>query len=327
LPSSNVWLIVLIVILSLLVLALILIALVAFLARKAWHMVFDRPYPRPLVDRSPKNINQDTLFGRGQNWFYTNRLDFLDLSVTAYDGIKLAGYYRPAERRDSKKLVILLHGYKDVASGMGVFAQVYLQKCDCHILIPHMRAHGMSYGAYTGYGLAESQDLISWIRYMQKILGKDLRIICHGRSMGAATVLLAAGSGRLPPEVKGVVADSSFTSLFALVRHMMRKRYHVAPRFFIREISRVAGRHIEYRPEKVSPIARADRISIPVLLIHGAEDSVIPPAHSEELYQRIRSPKRLLYVEGADHVETYDIAPSAYSTEIDRLLEVSGFFM
>lgn len=325
-PGVDIVVWILLAVILVLLLVLIYFVVIYIIGMRAFHRIFDRPYPRPVVDRSPQKINQDNVYGRGQNWFYTNRMDFLDITITAYDGVKLSAYYRPAERKDSKQLVILLHGWRDHPSVMGAFAQLYLQKMDCHVLILHMRAHGMSTGKYIGYGLSDSQDLITWIRYMRKILPKPLRIVCHGWSMGAATVLLAAGSGRLPKEVKCIIADSSYASLVSQVSDMMKIQYRFAPKFLVREISRITQKNIGYGIERISPVAQAGKIRVPVLLVHGAEDTFIPPSASDEIFQRIHAKKRLLYIEGADHVMAYEVAASVYSNEIDRLLEISGFY-
>lgn len=326
-PEFDIIVWVLLAVIILLVLVLLYFAVIYLLGLRTFHKIFDRPDPRPVVDRSPQKINQDNVYGRGQNWFYTNRMDFLDITITAYDGVKLSAYYRPADRKESNQLVILLHGWRDHPSVMGAFAQLYLQKTDCHLLILHMRAHGMSTGKYIGYGLPDSQDLITWINYMRKILPKPLRVICHGWSMGAATVLLAAGSGRLPKEVTCVIADSSYASLVSQISEMMRRRYRFVPRLFLKEVSRITQKHVGYSLEKISPISLAGKIRIPVLLVHGSEDTFILPSASDEIFQKIRSQKRLLFIEGAEHVMAYDVAASTYSTEIDRLMEVSGFFL
>ena len=295
-----------------------------FLARKAFHIIFDRPLPLPAYDRSPTEINQDTIYGRGQNWFYSNRLDFEDVKMTSYDGLSLAAYYLPAKEADTKRLVILIHGWKDVPANMAAFAQMYLKKMDCHILIVHMRTHGMSEGRYIGYGLSESQDILMWTALMEERLPGPLNIIYHGFSMGAATALIAAGSRRLPRSVVGLIADSPYDSFEKLVGHLIRKRYRFAPRIFLRLISHFSTMYIGYTMRQISPAALAKQIEVPVLLIHGTADTFIPPHMSEVIYNRLQSPKRIFLVQDAEHVMSYDIAPSSYSAEVDQFLQYCG---
>ena len=290
-----------------------------------FHRIFDRPFARPLYDRSPKEIRQDTIIGRGKNWFYANRLDFMDVSITSYDGVRLYGYYRPANDRTNRRLVILVHGWQGHPSEMGAFAEMYLRKMDCHVLMIHMRAHGMSYGDYIGYGLAESQDLLTWIRYMKKILGDSTRILLHGWSMGAATILMTAGSGKLPEEVRAIVADCPFSSLQDQLRYLIRRTIHFAPSVLLTGMSRYTRKYLGYTIAQVSPLAVASRIRVPVLLFHGTEDTMVPPWMSEEIFNQIRAPKKLVFVQGAAHVRAFDVEPAAYENEVEKLMQASKF--
>jgi dipeptidyl aminopeptidase/acylaminoacyl peptidase len=51
----------------------------------------------------------------------------------------------------------------------------------------------------------------------------------------------------------------------------------------------------------VSPFNAAARISAPVLLIHGADDTETRPAHSERVFAALAGPKRLIFVPHAGH--------------------------
>ena len=315
-PASWILLVFLIV----LFLAGAILVLLVYLTRRAFHTIFDRPFPRPAYDRSPMEIKQDTIYGRGQNWFYTNRIDFQDLQITSYDGLELYAYYRPAVKKDTRFMVVLIHGWRDTPSSMAAFAQMYLEKTDCHILIPHMRAHGMSQGKYIGYGLSDSQDILMWTSYMEDHLAGPLSVLYHGWSMGAATVLIAGGSGHLPASVVGLIADSPYDNLENQLRHNIRSRYRFAPGILLRGISRYAHKGVGYSLYKISPIARAGRIEVPVLLIHGTSDTFVPSYMSEKIYEKVKSPKRILLVQDAEHVMSYNAAPSTYSSEVEQFL-------
>ena len=315
-PASWILLVFLIV----LFLAGVILILLVFLARHAFHVIFDRPFARPAYDRSPMEIKQDTIYGRGQNWFYTNRLEFQDLQITSYDGLELYAYYRPAVKKDTRFMVVLIHGWSDTPSSMAAFAQMYLEKTDCHILIPHMRAHGMSQGKYIGYGLSDSQDILMWTSYMEAHLAGPLSVLYHGWSMGAATVLIAGGSGHLSASVVGLIADSPYDNFENQLRYNIRSRYRFAPGILLRGISRIAQKEIGYTPHQISPISLAGRINVPVLLIHGTSDTFVPSYMSEKIYEKIKSPKRILLIQDAEHVMSYDVAPSTYSSEVDQFL-------
>jgi pimeloyl-ACP methyl ester carboxylesterase len=64
---------------------------------------------------------------------------------------------------------------------------------------------------------------------------------------------------------------------------------------------RVAEQQGRFSVDDVSPVAAAAEIKIPVLLIHGADDSDTPPDHSRRILGALKGPKRLILVPGARH--------------------------
>ena len=58
-----------------------------------------------------------------------------------------------------------------------------------------------------------------------------------------------------------------------------------------------------------------------MLLFHGEKDHVVNPDASKKIYDRIRSPKRMIIVENADHMESYAKAPALYEKEVENFIE------
>ena len=287
--------------------------------------VFLRPQPRPKVDRSPLNIRQDTIIGLGQNWFYAKRMDFQDLQMRSYDSLPLTAYFLPGRRRYCDHMVILMHGYNQHPSTMAAFAEMYLERRDCHILIPHLRAHGMSGGGVVGYGLPDSQDLLMWHHFMEDYLGRELQTIYHGCDIGAVAVLMAAGSRHLPTGVRAVVADSPFSAMDTLLDALLAKNILYRLRIPKLLMNRNLRNRMHYGVEAIAPLRVTKNISVPVLLIHGALDTFIPPVHSEQLYAKIRAPKRMLTFKNAKQGMSYDSHPALYSAEVNRLMTLVNF--
>ena len=78
-----------------------------------------------------------------------------------------------------------------------------------------------------------------------------------------------------------------------------------APWFFTRgTIDRafaLSESQAHFQVDAVSPRKAAERITAPVLLIHGADDVETPPAHSQRVFAALKGPKRLILVPGAGH--------------------------
>ena len=71
---------------------------------------------------------------------------------------------------------------------------------------------------------------------------------------------------------------------------------------------------------EASPVAAAAEIQAPVLLIHGADDKKIRPAHSQLVYDALTSRKRLIVLPGTRHLILLD---DALWREIDDWIDVA----
>lgn len=99
------------------------------------------------------------------------------------------------------------------------------------------------------------------------------RRILYGHSLGGPVAAeLALGA-----EAAALVIESSFTS--------------------VPELASLGG----LVTQRLDLLAKLERIEIPVVIVHGAEDTMVPPDMARRLHAAARGPKRLLMVEGAGH--------------------------
>lgn len=203
-------------------------------------------------------------------------------------GVTLAGWrcLASGERRGT---LVYLHGIADNrTSGAGIVERFTRQGLD--VVAFDSRAHGQSEGDTCTYGFFEKQDLN---RVLDSIHAKPIILI--GTSLGAAVALQEAADDE---RVRAVVAAETFSDL----RTVATER---APFFFtrraIQEAFALAEQQGRFQVDAVSPAAAASRISIPVLLIHGAADRDTSPDHSRRVFAALAGPKRLILIPGAGH--------------------------
>jgi pimeloyl-ACP methyl ester carboxylesterase len=158
------------------------------------------------------------------------------------------------------------------------------------VLAYDSRAHGASGGEYCTYGYHERHDLS---RALDAVGAHDAILI--GVSLGGAVALQAAA---IEPRVKGVIAVAPFADLASIVRDR-------SP-WFATEADRAAalagaGRLAGFDPNEASPVRAAPRITVPVLLIHGARDGKTPPEHSRRIFRALGDPKELCIIASAGH--------------------------
>ncbi len=235
-------------------------------------------------------------------WLVSHKLE--EIYIKARDGIMLHAWYLPAEK-PTDRIVIGCHGY--TSCGLNDFsAHSYFfheQGFDC--LIPDHRAHGDSDGKYIGFGILDRFDCLSWINYVQNRFGNDKRILLHGTSMGATTVLMASGLPDFPDSVKGIISDCAFTSPYDIFSHILKRDYHI-PKFPIMNInSAICRKKAGYGFNDYSTLTAMKTVKCPVLFIHGSDDNFVPTYMSRQNYAACISPKELLIIQNAGHGASY----------------------
>ncbi len=306
-----------------LVVALLALGAFAYLqwCKRLFVKIFGRTKPMPKVDRSPKEIDQSTIYGRGRNWFYTNRNEYINVRIDSFDKTKLSGYFRPAADRSARFAVILLHGWNEHPSEMAAYARLMMRQMECHVLIAHQRAHGMSGGKYCTFGIYESVDLLRWMEFIKQQVGHDCKIFVVGRSTGAVTALLSAQQPEFPSNVAGIIADCPFDTLEHVLLNQSRKRYNFEFKLPLKTVDTILNKKFGFGMDKCDAAIHAGRIRVPVLVFQAGDDTVAPPEGARRIYDNIKTPKRLVAVDHAAHVMCYDKAPAVYEREVRKFVE------
>ncbi len=229
----------------------------------------------------------------------------VDAETTSFDGLRLRGKWVPA--KNPIGTIILFHGYHthyvhDFAGIFGVYHGLGL-----NLLLVRQRAHGESEGKYITFGVHERRDARSWIEFHNREHGMD-NVFLGGMSMGASTVLFAAGEA-LPPNVRGITADCGFSSPAEILSHVIRKDFHLPPKLVLPLMelwAQVLGGFSFYACDSPTALARS---KTPILFIHGKADTFVPCEMSQAGYDACVSEKELHLVEGAGHGRSYLLEP------------------
>lgn len=288
---------------------------------KVFDRLFNRPKPQPQVDRSPSKIDRSTIMGRGKNWFYTFRNEWIGVRTTSFDGCKLSGYYRPSSDRSCRSMVIFVHGYDESPTEVAAYARLMQRKIQCHCIITHMRGHGMSGGKDFTWGLMESVDLDVWFRFTKRRLGDNCRIYLFARGAGATACLLAAQQEGFEPCVCGIIADSPMVSLTSFMKTTLSANTKMSPDWIIGRVRKLAMRKFGFDINRCDVTDHASSIRVPVLIYQGGEDEVTPPSGSRDIYDNLRCRKRMVIVNNAKHLECYEKAQAMYEREVQKFIE------
>ena len=234
------------------------------------------------------------------------------VEVKANDNITLRGTeYLNQEK--TNKWAIILHGYRSNPSSVLTIGEHFSEK-GYNVLIPSMRACANSEGEYVGMGWLDKEDLKCWINLIIEE-NKNAEIILHGSSMGAATVLMASGD-ELPANVKNIIADSGYTSVWDIFASEAKARFNLPEFPVLNMFQIVANRKAKYDIKEASSLEQVKKSKTPILFIHGDKDDFVPEYMCEKLYDATNCKKEKLIIHGAGHTDGKYREPEKYYNTI-----------
>ncbi|MGE6754099.1 alpha/beta hydrolase [Rossellomorea sp. NPDC071047] len=250
-----------------------------------------------------------------RNW--TSKRNFESVEVETEDGLTLRAQFLENESPNGK-VVILAHGYKGNSEQMPEITRFYYEE-GYNILKPDARGHGKSEGDYIGYGWDDRLDYKEWINLLINEKREE-SIFLHGFSMGAATVLMTSGED-LPEEVKGIIADSGYTSLEEELTHQLKYLYRL-PAFPIMEVTSVVTKvRAGYTFREASALDQVKNNKLPLFIIHGDQDELVPTEMANRLYEATNTMKELWIVPGAGHTEGFTVEEEEYKKRVKGFIE------
>jgi fermentation-respiration switch protein FrsA (DUF1100 family) len=152
--------------------------------------------------------------------------------------------------------------------------------------------------------------------------GKDTKIVLTGISMGAATVMMAAGE-KLPDNVVCVLADCGYSSPREIIRKVIRDMKLPMMLYpFIRLGAILFGR---FDPEECSAIEAVTRCRVPLILIHGEADDFVPCEMSRKVFDACASQKKFVTIPGAGHGLAFPTDKEGYLKALADFQKECGF--
>ena len=230
-----------------------------------------------------------------------------EFTVRSHDGLTLHGAYYVCD--PDAPIELMFHGYRgnaerDLCGGV--------QRCFAlghNAFIVDQRGAGHSEGRVISFGANEKKDCHAWLELIGKTFPNN-PVILTGISMGAATVLLAAGEP-LPKQVVAVLADCGYSSAEAIIKSVIRGM-KLPPNLaypFVALSARLFG-HFSLKDANVTEAVK--NCQVPVIFFHGEADDFVPCQMSVENFNACPAPKKLVTTPGAGHGLCYLVDPEGY---------------
>lgn len=285
-----------------------------------YHLAIERGPKDFLQGNEDLEVSAETMdeFLEGDWITWTNEQDFETKTLNAFDDVPLQGYYLPAEK-PTNKMVVFAHGYLGNAKDMGLFGKYYHEELGYNLFTPDLRGHGESGGDYYGFGWHDRLDIIDWLDQLVAE-NPDAEIVLHGLSMGAATVLMASGED-LPDNVRLIIADSPYTSVYDLFAYQLDRMFYLPDQLVLPSMSVLTNMRAGYSLKEASALDQVQKATVPILYIHGEADTFVPTNMTEELANHTKSEHEVITFPDANHGETIVLHREAYLNEMTSFIE------
>jgi fermentation-respiration switch protein FrsA (DUF1100 family) len=208
-------------------------------------------------------------------------LYYEDIYFESLDGIKLHGWFMPSPKK-AKGTVIHVHGNAGKLENHLNFA-AWLPKEGYNLFMFDYRGFGLSQiKRQTPKALMEdTKAAIAYVRGRMDL--EQDKLFIFAQSLGGNNAIAAIASGQRKG-IRAILIDSTFTSYKEIAD----------------ETIAYSGVFMSDKYSAVNFIA--DISPIPLLFIHGKNDSIIPYKHSEKLYTLAKHPKKLIMAPHAQHL-------------------------
>lgn len=209
------------------------------------------------------------------------------VEFTAKDGTRLHGWFIPSATGPAENAIAtVIHAHGNAGNMSAHWPLVsWLPERNFNVFMFDYRGFGKSKGRPSQAGLLDdTQSAINVVRHRSDV--NPQRLVLFGQSIGGANMVSALGNGDREG-IRAVILDSTFASYSSIANQM------IPGSGFFMDDSYNAERFIA----EVSPI--------PVLIIHGKADRVIPWEQSERLYDLTREPKQKINLPDGEHIDAF----------------------
>ncbi len=201
-------------------------------------------------------------------------------SIHTGDGETLVSWLALPPKADAPVIFYMLGN----AGTMGDRAERFrlLHEQGFGVLALSWRGYGGSTGSPTEKGLVE--DGRAAMKFLQEQGISAARIILFGESLGTGVATQLAANPETAP--LAIILDSPFTS----AADVARLRYWYLP---VGLLMKDQFRSLDFAP----------RVTVPVFVLHGTADRIVPYVQGRRLFEAFTAPKEFLTLQDGNHID------------------------
>lgn len=219
-------------------------------------------------------------------------LAYQDVYFEAADGVRLHGWFIPAPGA-ATGTVFFLHGNaENISTHIG--SVYWLPKQGFNVFLPDYRGYGLSQGTPTMAGVMSDIEA-AFVTLLARPDVDPQRIVVFGQSLGGSLAISYVARSPHRGHIRALAVESAFSDFRGIAQEKMASFWLTWPFQWLPALA---------IDNDYSPLRAVDQLApIPLLLIYDGRDSIVPPHHGHDLYERAREPKELWIVPDAGHID------------------------
>jgi fermentation-respiration switch protein FrsA (DUF1100 family) len=223
---------------------------------------------------------------------------------------RIHGWWWP-DANPNAPAVLYLHGVRWNLTGH-VQRMESLRQFGFSVFAIDYRGFGKSDGDLPSEQMVYEDARAAWA-WLAKQQPDPARRLIYGHSLGGAIAIdlaaqLAADAKGHGPQARGLIVESSFTSLADIAAELS---FSWLPTGLILS-------------QKFDSLTKIKSVDMPVLVVHGGGDRYVPSRFSQALYEAAPEPKRLLLIENGGHNNTMWVGNGAYHKAVTELFGLAA---
>lgn len=225
-------------------------------------------------------------------------LAYRDVRFKTADGLQLHGWFLPADAKAARApacTMLFLHGNAENVS-THIASIWWLPARGVSVFMIDYRGYGLSEGEPSVEGLHRDADAaLETMLQMPDVTPE--RTVVFGQSLGGAVAITAVARSKHRGRLRALIVEGAFSGFRSIVRDKMASAWLTWPLQWIPSLT---------INDDYKPLDSISRLSpLPVLLVHGTGDRVIPPENAQALYDAAREPKEMWMIPEAAHIEAF----------------------
>lgn len=216
-----------------------------------------------------------------------------DIVFPSSDGVPLHGWYFPVE--NARGSILVLHGNAQNLS-THVNSVLWLVKEGFNIFIFDYRGYGWSGGEPSLEGV--HRDAAAALERLFSLPETDPdKVVVLGQSLGGSIAVYTVAHSQRREQIRALVIDSAFSSYRRIAREKLNDFWLTWPLQVPLSWTVTDDLSAEKWIGQIAPV--------PVLILHGLDDPVVPTHHGRLLSEAAREPKQFWLTARSGHVQSF----------------------